>query len=111
MKIALAGIQIETYVTIIAALIWCNTDNQTLQTICYVIITVNWMSSLLINVSPFMRFDGYYVLADYLKMPNLQNRAFALTRWQLRKWMFGWQDPPQKNSAARCITFWLSIPL
>jgi len=97
LRIALAGIQVETYVTIIAALIWCNTDNLTLQTICYVTITINWLSSLLINVSPFMRFDGYYVLADFLKMPNLQYRSFALARWQLRKWLFGWQDQPPEH--------------
>lgn len=94
MRIALAGMWVETYVTILAALAWCNFDNQTLRSICYLIITVNWMASLLINVSPFMRFDGYYVLADYLRMPNLQPRAFALTRWQIRRWLFGWDDPP-----------------
>jgi putative peptide zinc metalloprotease protein len=32
-------------------------------------------------------------------MPNLQPRAFALTRWQLRCWLFGWNDaPPEKFS-------------
>jgi len=97
MRIALAGIWVETYVTIIAALIWCNADNLTIQAICYVTITVNWMASLLINVSPFMRFDGYYILADLIKMPNLQPRAFALTRWQIRRWLFKWPEaPPEK---------------
>lgn len=97
MRIASAGIWIETYVVIIAALIWCNTDNITLKTVCYMIITVNWLGSLLINASPFMRFDGYYVLADYLRMPNLQPRAFALTRWQIRRWLFAWSDPPPEK--------------
>lgn len=105
MNIALAGIQVETYVTIIAALIWCNTSNLTLSTICYVTITVNWLSSLLINVSPFMRFDGYYVLSDLLKMPNLQYRAFALTRWQIRRWLFDWQDPPPEKFSRRMHNF------
>ncbi len=94
MRIALAGIWIETYVTIIAALIWCNTDSLTIKTVCYMTISVNWIGSLLINVSPFMRFDGYYVLSDYLRMPNLQPRAFALTRWQIRRWLFDLPDPP-----------------
>jgi len=97
MRIALAGMWVETYVTIIAALIWCNTTNVTLQTVCYLVVAVNWVASLLINVSPFMRFDGYYVLADFLKMPNFQPRAFALTRWQLRCWLFGWNDPPPEK--------------
>jgi len=102
MKIALAGIWAETYITIFAALLWCNSDQLTLKSICYMVIAVNWIGSLLINVSPFMRFDGYYVLADYLRMPNLQPRAFALTRWQIRRWLFNWPEPaPEKFNAKR----------
>ncbi len=97
LRIALAGIWVETYITIIAALIWCNVYNTTIQAICYVAITINWIASVLINVSPFMRFDGYYVLADYMNMPNLQPRAFALTRWQIRRWLFNWPDPPPEQ--------------
>lgn len=99
MQIALAGIWVETYIAIIAALIWAHSHDPTIKTIAYIVIAVNWVASLLINVSPFMRFDGYYVLADFLKMPNLQPRAFALARWQVRKWLFGWSgNPPEKFS-------------
>jgi putative peptide zinc metalloprotease protein len=38
-----------------------------------------------------MRFDGYYVFADYLKMDNLQPRAFALAKWRLRNLLFGYK--------------------
>jgi len=105
LRIAIAGIWTETYVTIIAALIWCNTSILTLQSICYLVISVHWMASLLINVSPFMRFDGYYVLADILRMPNLQPRAFALTRWQIRHWLFHWPDPPPEKFGTRLHVF------
>jgi putative peptide zinc metalloprotease protein len=97
MRIALAGVWVETYVTIIAALIWANTHNTTLQAVCYLVVGVNWVASILINVSPFMRFDGYYVMSDFLRMPNLQPRAFALTRWQMRRILFGWDDPPPER--------------
>lgn len=111
MKIALAGIWIETYVTIIAALIWCNTDAVTIKTVCYMIISINWLASLLINVSPFMRFDGYYVLADFMKMPNLQPRAFALTKWQLRRWLFDWSDPPPEIYAPNMKRFLIAYSI
>lgn len=111
MRIALAGMWVETYITIIAALIWCNTTNLTIQAICYVTITVNWLASLFINVSPFMRFDGYYVLADYLKMPNLQPRAFALTRWALRRWCFGWNEPPPEKFKPRRFYFLIAYSI
>jgi putative peptide zinc metalloprotease protein len=111
MRIGLAGMWVETYITIIAALTWCNTNNLTLKAICFTTITVNWLGSLLINVSPFMRFDGYYVLADYLRMPNLQFRAFALTRWQLRRWLFDWPDPPPEKFNPRMHYFLVAYSL
>ena len=41
-----------------------------------------------------MRFDGYFLLCDWLDMPNLHARAFAMGRWWLRKVLFGWVDSP-----------------
>jgi putative peptide zinc metalloprotease protein len=111
MRIALAGMWVETYFTIIAALIWCNSSNTTLQAVCYIVVAVNWVASLLINVSPFMRFDGYYVFADFLKMPNLQSRAFSLTRWQLRKWLFGWKDQPPEKFGRKLHTLLVAYSL
>lgn len=97
LQIALAGMWVESYITIIAALIWCNVHNVTIQMICYVMVAVNWVGTILINISPFMRFDGYYVLSDLLKIPNLQTRSFELARWQIRNWLFGWVEPPHEH--------------
>ena len=59
-----------------------------------------------INVSPFMRFDGYYVFADWLKAENLQPRSFALARWQLRETLFGLNhSPPEELNPSRRWTF------
>ena len=44
-----------------------------------------------------MRFDGYYVFADYLKVENLQPRAFALAKWKLRQWIFGFKHKPPEQ--------------
>ena len=40
-----------------------------------------------------MRFDGYYAFSDAIGVENLQQRAFALGRWQLRRTLFGLDDP------------------
>lgn len=111
MSIALAGIWVETYVVILAALIWCNSDNITLKAICFMVISINWLASLLINVSPFMRFDGYYILSDFLRMPNLQPRAFALTRWQIRQWLFGFQESPPEVYSKNLKRFLIAYSL
>ena len=59
--------------------------------------TSTWVTTVLINLSPFMRYDGYYVLSDWLEMPNLHHRAFALARWWLREKLLGLGDPPPEE--------------
>jgi len=40
-----------------------------------------------------MRFDGYYMLSDFWDVPNLQQRAFTLGKWYLRKLLLGLEAP------------------
>ncbi len=58
----------------------------------FLLATTTWVLTLAINASPFMRFDGYFLLSDAVGMPNLHERAFALARWWLRERLFGWGD-------------------
>ena len=50
------------------------------------------LATLAINLSPFMRFDGYFLLSDALDVPNLHERSFALARWWLRRVVLGWDS-------------------
>ena len=63
---------------------------------------LTWVSSLAINCSPFMRFDGYFLLMDAVNMPNLHGRSFAMARWWLREVLFGLgEEPPEPFGKAR----------
>ncbi len=57
--------------------------------------------SVAVNLSPFMRFDGYHILADSLGIHNLQSRGFALGRWQMRKVLFGLSDEAPEQFSPR----------
>jgi putative peptide zinc metalloprotease protein len=46
-----------------------------------------------VNLSPFMRFDGYHMLADFLGMHSLGPRSFALATWNLRQVFFATDEP------------------
>jgi putative peptide zinc metalloprotease protein len=89
-----AGIGTELIVASIATSLWLLLPDGYLRSVVFVLATSSWLISLSINLNPFMRFDGYYVLADLINMPNLQPRSFALGRWQLREWLFRLGDPP-----------------
>lgn len=88
LRIVLAGLMVELHIAVISLFGWAVLDDGPLRSAAFLLATTSLIGSLAVNLSPFMRFDGYYALADYLKMDNLQPRAFALARWQLRQWLF-----------------------
>src|SRR5690606_21301466 len=47
----------------------------------------------LVNLNPLMRFDGYFLFSDLVRMPNLEARGHAMGRWHLRRLLFGLADP------------------
>ena len=97
-----AGILTELHLALIATFAWAILPDGGLKSVAFFIATTSWISSLAINVSPFMRFDGYYVFADWLKAENLQPRSFALARWKVRETFFGLNHkPPEELNPSR----------
>jgi putative peptide zinc metalloprotease protein len=94
LAIGIAGMATELGLALIATLLWSFLPDGPARSAAFALATVTWVATLLINISPFMRFDGYYVLADWLGVQNLQDRAFALARWRLRELLFGFGEPP-----------------
>jgi putative peptide zinc metalloprotease protein len=91
-----AGVTAELMVATLATIAWAFVPEGTVRSILFVLATSSWVMSLAVNLNPFMRFDGYYVLADLLGVANLQPRAFALGRWKMREWLFDLgEDPPE----------------
>lgn len=88
-----AGVVAELKLAALATFLWPFLPPGTLKGIVFVIATTSWLMSLAINLNPFMRFDGYYILADLMGISNLQPRAFALARWRLREFLFGLGEP------------------
>ncbi len=87
--IAAAGIINELLLAGICLFIWALLPEGVLRSVCFIIATTSLISSLAINLTPFMRFDGYYILSDWWGVDNLQQRSFQLARWKLRELLFG----------------------
>jgi putative peptide zinc metalloprotease protein len=97
LAIDIAGVTAELMIASIATLIWVMLPEGPLRSVVFVLATSSWIMSLSINLNPFMRFDGYYVLSDLLDVPNLQPRAFALGRWKMRELLFNLGDAPPED--------------
>jgi putative peptide zinc metalloprotease protein len=88
-----AGIVAELSVAAWATLAWAFLPEGGVRQAVFVLAAFTWISSLAVNLSPFMRFDGYFLAMDALEMPNLHPRAFAMARWWLREMLFDLGEP------------------
>lgn len=79
-----AGMLPELVYASLAALVWANTGPGTLNSLAYNTMVVASVSTLLFNLNPLLRFDGYYILSDLTESPNLQSRSG-------RHWMYLWE--------------------
>lgn len=91
--VAAAGIVTELVIAAWATLLWALLPDGGLRSAVFLLATTTWISTVLVNASPFMRFGGYFLLSDFLDIPNLHARAFALARWDLRERLFAFGDP------------------
>ncbi|MGK5077312.1 HlyD family efflux transporter periplasmic adaptor subunit [Janthinobacterium sp. HLX7-2] len=104
-----AGVVAELLLAGMAALLWSLAPDGGFKSALYILAAVTWVSTLAINLNPFMRFDGYYLLMDLLDIPNLSERSFAIARWQLRKVLLGIAAPfpePQLEKRASWLAFY-----
>ena len=92
LAIGAAGMAAELALACWATLLWSFLQDGMLRSAVFTLASTTWILTLAVNLSPFMRFDGYFLLSDLLGVPNLQQRAFALTRWRLRELLFGFGD-------------------
>ncbi|QXH53517.1 HlyD family efflux transporter periplasmic adaptor subunit [Pseudomonas fakonensis] len=93
LAIGAAGMGVELCLAAWATLAWSFLPDGPLRSAAFMLASTTWMLTLAVNLNPLMRFDGYFLFADLLDVPNLQERAFALARWRLREALFGLGDP------------------
>nr|VFK17973.1 MAG: putative peptide zinc metalloprotease protein [Candidatus Kentron sp. LFY] len=115
MIVGAAGMIAEISLAGYATLAWSFLPQGGMREAAFTLATVAWISSLAINLLPFLRFDGYYLLSDWLETPNLHQRCFALGRWWLRETLFTLGEappeplPPQRARSLIAFAFlvWL----
>ncbi|MER3415125.1 MAG: hypothetical protein C4297_02805 [Gemmataceae bacterium] len=95
--IGAAGIYVELIIASLATFIWWHTDSGTfVNNLCLSLMFVCSVSTIVFNANPLMRFDGYYVLADWLEIPNLRERANRFVQNLFMKYGLGMELPPEQ---------------
>ncbi len=76
------GMYVELFIAALATFVWARTGAGLVNGLAYNVIFVASVSTLVFNLNPLLRFDGYYILADLADAPNLHQRS----RTQLVSW-------------------------
>jgi putative peptide zinc metalloprotease protein len=76
MAIGAAGIITEVLVAALAAFAWWASDQATaLHDLCFGLMVVCSVNTVIVNGNPLLLFDGYFVLSDWLGIPNLAEES------------------------------------
>lgn len=80
--VALGGMYVETFVAAIAALIWAGTTEGFVHDLSFNVIALASVVTVLFNINPLMKYDGYFLFSDLVGVFNLQQRAQSyFTGW------------------------------
>lgn len=89
MLVGAAGIMVEVFLASMALFVWLQIDDGLLRDTAFAVMLIGGVSTLLFNGNPLLRFDGYYVLADAIEIPNLSSRASKYYEYLFRRYLLG----------------------
>jgi putative peptide zinc metalloprotease protein len=94
--ISYAGIYIELTIAATATFVWWNTAGYPfVNNLALCLMVVCSVSTVVFNANPLMRYDGYYVLADWLEIPNLRDRSNRFLKNTVLEYCLGVEVQPE----------------
>ena len=90
--VAAAGMMVEVFVAAIACVVWVSAEPGPLKYHAGNIIITATLHTLIFNANPLMKFDGYYMLSDFLEIPNLATRGRSYLK-SVFKWLYFGNKP------------------
>jgi putative peptide zinc metalloprotease protein len=98
--ISFAGIYVELVIAAIATFVWWYTPHlPTVNNIAMCLMVLCSVSTVMFNANPLMRFDGYYMMADWLEIPNLRDRSNKYLTGLFQEYCLGIEVPPDQYMA------------
>lgn len=75
-----AGMMAELLIASVCLILWSIAADGMTRTLLLQTALVCSVNTLLFNGNPLLRFDGYFLLSDFLRLPNLSSRSFDTLR-------------------------------
>src|SRR5512134_79840 len=94
-----AGMLVEVFLASIAMLLWVEAEPGLARAVLYDVMLIAGVSTVVFNANPLLRYDGYYMLADLVQIPNLRARANQYLGYLAETRLFGVRQPAIEASA------------
>lgn len=75
-----AGMYVELILASLCTFLWWHSEPGLLNAVCLNVMFVSSVSTIMFNGNPLLRYDGYYMLADLVEVPNLRQQSGALVK-------------------------------
>jgi putative peptide zinc metalloprotease protein len=107
MLVGAAGILVEAFLAALAMIVWTYLEPGILRSLVFNTIMISGVSTVLFNGNPLLRFDAYYVLSDYLEIPNLGARSNNYIGYLIKRYLFVVRDAVS-SAASLSEAAWLA---
>jgi putative peptide zinc metalloprotease protein len=94
-----AGMYVEIVISALAAIVWGSSSSEQVRQIAANVILLGTISTVLFNINPLMRFDGYYILGDFLELQNLYESGRSYLHYCLKRYLLGLRVPAPRLPA------------
>lgn len=89
MLVSGAGMIADLFMAAIGAVVWAATGPGLVNSLAFNVMMIGSISSLVFNGNPLLRFDAYYVLADYLDIPNFYQKSQQYWTYLADRYLLG----------------------
>ena len=98
--VAAMGMLVEVLRASLALFVWLNVEPGIISALAYNVMLIGGVSTVLFNGNPLLRYDGYYMLADLVEIPNLGQRSTRYLGYLLQKYVLGLSEVRSPVTAA-----------
>lgn len=99
MAVSAAGIGAEVFIASLAIILWALSESGLFHDTMLGVFLIGVVSTFLFNANPLLRFDGYFVLQDWLEIPNLFTRSSEWYRYKFKRHVLNIEDTVSPQTA------------
>jgi putative peptide zinc metalloprotease protein len=106
--VSAAGIVVEVFIASLAMFVWLAAEPGVVRAMAFNVMLIGGVSTVLFNANPLLRFDGYFMLSDFLEIPNLAQRSNKYLAYLAKRYAFG-RSQAESPGHTPGETLWLTL--